>query len=70
MWGDVLLWVPFFYSACVFAASFLQAPSDRPYYAYLIEASSGHRFVRVERRYSQFLALHNEVTTRPRLCCP
>ncbi len=35
----------------------------RPYYAYRVEASlgGGARFVRVERRYSQFLALHNEV---------
>ncbi len=36
--------------------------SHRPYYAYRVEASlGGGKFVRVERRYSQFLALHNEL---------
>ena len=47
----------------VFIPRYLQVGDhDKAHYVYQIEVSTLGKFLRLEKRYSQFLALHNEVS--------
>ena len=45
----------------VFIPRYLQVDLDKGHFVYQIEVSTLGKFFRLEKRYSQFLALHNEV---------